>query len=213
LKKRYPFVLGLALLPACTKQSSSDARLSATYQAQNPNILSLDKDGYAKTDTQGLFDEDVEAFILVEESNPFAENEEKAMGDALFIVEDKENPTTNYHANQHQLKTVYFEFDQYSLDEHQKKILDYNVPFLREACKQGSSIVVEGHACNSAGSDVYNLMLSEKRAKTITDYLVEQGIPAHKISTVGRGSELCIVPHGNRAQQAPNRRVEFHAFT
>ncbi|HVW99436.1 MAG TPA: OmpA family protein [Candidatus Babeliaceae bacterium] len=209
---KYYLILGLILLPACNKQNSNHT-ITATYQAKTDNSTNIhDKDGYSKTPISGLFDEDIEAFILEEESNPFLDNEEKASDD-LFIVEDKELQVNNYHQHQSQLKTLYFNFDQYILDDHQKKILDYNMPFLQEAIKQGASIVLEGHACNSAGSDVYNLMLSEKRAKSALNYLNELGIDNDRVTIVGRGSELCLVPHGNREQQAPNRRVEFHIFT
>lgn len=54
-----------------------------------------------------------------------------------------------------------------------------------ETPKDGSALVI-GYT-DRIGSDQYNQALSEKRAKTVADYLVGKGIPADKISTQGRG--------------------------
>lgn len=47
-------------------------------------------------------------------------------------------------------------------------------------------IIAVGHA-DRIGSDDYNLKLSEKRAATVKDFLVGQGIPANKVYTEGKG--------------------------
>ena len=51
------------------------------------------------------------------------------------------------------------------------------------------TIVIEGHSCHSAGSKTYNMVLSERRAKAVSDRLVAAGIPADKIKIVSRGQE------------------------
>ena len=78
--------------------------------------------------------------------------------------------------------------------------------------KQGKTIVIEGHACHSAGSAIYNLALSEKRARHVAQKFAEAGIDSCNIKIAPRGQEMPIVKEGNRKQQAPNRRVEIFAI-
>jgi len=70
-------------------------------------------------------------------------------------------------------------------------------------------IRIEGHT-DAAGSDAYNLTLSEKRALAIKTYLVLQhGIPADHLRTVGLGKSALIAPEKPLAPE--NRRVQFRA--
>jgi outer membrane protein OmpA-like peptidoglycan-associated protein len=70
-------------------------------------------------------------------------------------------------------------------------------------------ILIEGHT-DAAGSDAYNLALSQKRALAIKTYLVLQhGIPADHLRTVGLGKGDLIAPEKPLAPE--NRRVQFRA--
>ena len=70
-------------------------------------------------------------------------------------------------------------------------------------------ISTEGHTCRF-GSDAYNMALSVKRAKTVYNYLVKNGIPKKSLGIVGRGSTMPRVRgDGDKQAQAPNRRVQF----
>ena len=79
------------------------------------------------------------------------------------------------------------------------------------------TIIIEGHACHSSGSSVYNLALSEKRAKAIADWFTSQSVPENNIKIVGRGFESPAIVsgktiEGDKQQQWPNRRVEVHVL-
>lgn len=75
------------------------------------------------------------------------------------------------------------------------------------------SITVYGHT-DRIGSDAYNLSLSQQRADSVRNYLVQQGVPAHLISAQGLGKSQPVVQchEANRnaliSCLAPNRRVE-----
>ena len=72
-----------------------------------------------------------------------------------------------------------------------------------------AKVVIEGHT-DAAGSDAYNLTLSQKRALAVKTYLVQQhGIPAESLRTVGLGEGVLINPEKPLA--AENRRVQFRA--
>lgn len=72
---------------------------------------------------------------------------------------------------------------------------------------------VIGHS-DRIGDDRANLRLSTRRAEAVRDYLIGRGIPADRITAVGRGSvEPVVECDGDRGQAlidclAPNRRVE-----
>jgi outer membrane protein OmpA-like peptidoglycan-associated protein len=115
-----------------------------------------------------------------------------------------------------QFETIYFGFNKDKVDKLEKEKVAHNIEKTKQLLADAKSldskakIVVEGHACDSAGSDAYNMSLSERRAKEISDQLVAAGIAREDIKTVGRGSEMRVVKEGNRDEQWPNRRVEIH---
>lgn len=73
---------------------------------------------------------------------------------------------------------------------------------------------VIGHS-DRIGSDQANLRLSTARAQAVRDYLVERGVPADRITAVGRGSVQPVVECDGESGDAlvdclaPNRRVEL----
>ncbi|OYD13714.1 hypothetical protein CH333_10335 [candidate division WOR-3 bacterium JGI_Cruoil_03_44_89] len=70
-------------------------------------------------------------------------------------------------------------------------------------------VTIEGH-CDKAGSEEANLKLSTKRAEAVKKVLIEQGISADKINTVGKGeSELLTGRKGPGTKGVENRRVVF----
>jgi outer membrane protein OmpA-like peptidoglycan-associated protein len=95
------------------------------------------------------------------------------------------------------------------------QVLPESIPAL-EAVALGIKILgptarisIEGHT-DAAGSDTYNLTLSQKRALAVKTYLVLQhGIPAENLRTVGLGESALINPRNPLA--AENRRVQFRA--
>ena len=69
-------------------------------------------------------------------------------------------------------------------------------------------IVVEGHT-DSRGSDNYNRKLSLQRAESVRSYLVGQGVPAARISAMGRGEDQPVASNRTAEGRANNRRVEI----
>lgn len=72
----------------------------------------------------------------------------------------------------------------------------------------GLSLQVEGHT-DSVASDAYNQALSERRAASVRDYLVRQGIPDTTIAARGFGESAPIVTNDTAAGRQQNRRVEL----
>ncbi|MGH8244621.1 MAG: OmpA family protein, partial [Steroidobacteraceae bacterium] len=67
---------------------------------------------------------------------------------------------------------------------------------------------VEGHT-DSTGSDATNRDLSLRRASTVRDYLVSQGVDSSSIEVAGLGPDVPIASNDTREGRARNRRVEI----
>jgi outer membrane protein OmpA-like peptidoglycan-associated protein len=68
---------------------------------------------------------------------------------------------------------------------------------------------IEGHT-DSTGTDAYNQKLSQGRAESVRNFLVEQGIPTERIAaTQGFGRTKPIAPNDTRANREKNRRVDI----
>ena len=72
----------------------------------------------------------------------------------------------------------------------------------------GLNIEVEGHTDN-VGSDSYNQNLSEQRAASVRDYLLDQGIMPTAVATSGLGESHPVVSNATAAGRQQNRRVEL----
>lgn len=86
--------------------------------------------------------------------------------------------------------------------EELNKLADY----LSEHLKY--KIEISGHTDNR-GKDEDNLKLSEERAKSVADYLINKGITKERISYKGFGSTKPITTNDTEEGRLKNRRVEF----
>jgi outer membrane protein OmpA-like peptidoglycan-associated protein len=81
---------------------------------------------------------------------------------------------------------VYFDFDRYSLTDAAQRILAQAVETLR--ANPTLRIRIEGHTC-SIGTAEYNLALGDRRARSVMQYLVSNGITADRLTTVSFGEK------------------------
>ncbi|MFN4017024.1 MAG: OmpA family protein [Reyranella sp.] len=71
-----------------------------------------------------------------------------------------------------------------------------------------ANIVATGHT-DTSGSPQYNMALSLRRANSVKDQLVRDGVPATAITVNGRGEEGLLVQTGPNVREPQNRRVEI----
>lgn len=80
---------------------------------------------------------------------------------------------------------IHFEFDKSTLNKEAKEALKRNIAQLDK--NPNITMLVAGHASES-GTEKYNQALSERRAESVKDYLIQEKLfPADKISTIGYG--------------------------
>ncbi len=69
-------------------------------------------------------------------------------------------------------------------------------------------ITIEGHTDN-VGTEEYNLKLSERRARTVSDFLVTQSVDAARMETRGYGMAQPVAPNDTEEGRQKNRRVDL----
>ena len=103
-----------------------------------------------------------------------------------------------------QIYTVYFDFNRAELSPSAVPVVDQAANNARQ--ERVTRIQVVGHA-DRVGSDAYNQRLSERRAATVRDALVQRGVSAADIVAIGRGENDPAVPTPDGVREPRNRRV------
>jgi OOP family OmpA-OmpF porin len=70
---------------------------------------------------------------------------------------------------------------------------------------------IAGHS-DSSGADDYNLRLSQQRAESVQQFLVNQGIDRSRLVARGYGESRPLTDNGSEAGRERNRRVEFQVL-
>lgn len=107
------------------------------------------------------------------------------------------------------IEGIFFEFNEAKIRPESKPVLDDAVETLKEF--DTIRVRITGHT-DDVGTEEFNQELSEKRAAAVKQYLVEHGIDASRIETVGRGSSVPLVPNTSDENRAKNRRIEFQVI-
>lgn len=104
------------------------------------------------------------------------------------------------------LRGVNFEFDKATLTVNAKSILDGVASALES--RPDIKIELGGHT-DGKGSDSYNAKLSDRRAKSVKQYLVDKGIATDRMSTKGYGESVPVASNDTDDGRELNRRVEL----
>ena len=104
------------------------------------------------------------------------------------------------------LHNIFFDTDQHTLRQKSSVELDKLISFLQE--NPNLKIEIGGHTDNE-GSDVYNLQLSEARAKSVFDYLVARKVAASRLTYHGFGETRPTSTNATPTERGLNRRTEF----
>ena len=116
----------------------------------------------------------------------------------VVVKEDKIeiNEKIQFELNSHVIKPESFSL----MDEITKVVQDNQVI---------KKIAIEGHA-SSDGDDNANLALSDRRAKSVMDYMVKKGVAKERLQAKGYGETKPIADNATEEGRVKNRRVEFN---
>jgi outer membrane protein OmpA-like peptidoglycan-associated protein len=76
--------------------------------------------------------------------------------------------------------------------------------------KENTSMKIEiSSHTDDKGSDDYNMKLSQMRAQSVVDFLIEKGIAKERLTAKGYGETVPIAPNDTDEGRQLNRRTEF----
>ena len=98
-------------------------------------------------------------------------------------------------------------------DEYSDVLKDISLPELNRLVKllkdnPSMEIEISGHT-DAVGTDAENQLLSDKRAASVKNYLIQKGIKASRLLSVGYGETQPVADNNNDVDRQLNRRVEF----
>ena len=99
-----------------------------------------------------------------------------------------------------------FELNKATLGPQVKSLLGEVIGIMNNYSQ--TNFMIEGHT-DSSGPKAFNQKLSEMRAMSVKEFLVENGITSSRLQTVGYGEDNPKVSNGTRQGRIKNRRVEF----
>jgi peptidoglycan-associated lipoprotein len=106
------------------------------------------------------------------------------------------------------VKNILFDYDKAELRPDQMPQLSSDVNWLKQ--HPSVRVIVEGHA-DERGNQEYNLALGVRRANTVVQYLITQGVTESRIRSISYGKErpACREDHPDEACHQKNRRAAF----
>ena len=104
------------------------------------------------------------------------------------------------------LGDVLFDLNQADLKSAGEQTVGRLAQFMREY--ENRRVRIEGYT-DSTGSDAYNQQLSERRAESVRNALLNQGISSRRIEIKGYGEQYPVASNENSAGRQQNRRVEI----
>jgi len=106
------------------------------------------------------------------------------------------------------LGDIFFDFDEYTIRRDAQPVLEADALWIKNAV--GKSVLIEGH-CDERGTQAYNLVLGEKRARSTKRYLEDLGVSASRIKIVSFGEIRPFCKEHDETCYQKNRRAHFVA--
>lgn len=101
---------------------------------------------------------------------------------------------------------VYFDYDSSAIKSEDTAVVDAYAKYL--AANPVAKVRIEGHT-DERGSREYNIALGERRANTVKDALVTEGVSAAQISVISYGEERPAAEGHDESAWAQNRRAQI----
>jgi len=101
------------------------------------------------------------------------------------------------------LRDVFFAYDSFSITDEGRHALTSDAEWIKS--NPLVQLKIEGH-CDERGTSAYNLVLGEKRAKAVRNYLVELGVVPQHLSVVSYGKERPFCTEHGEHCYSMNRR-------
>ena len=153
------------------------------------------------------------AALLVACSGSDTKKEDEAAAAAAAAASAQQAAAAEANAQQQRLldaaaavgNVFYFEYDSSTLAPAAIDAVNAHIAALQG---NDSNVRLEGHT-DERGTREYNMALGERRANSVRDYMVANGIATHRIETVSYGEERPVAYGSGESNWTQNRRVEL----
>ena len=102
-------------------------------------------------------------------------------------------------------EAIYFGFDQYNVGQEERSKLQQVAEFMQ--INRDSRILIEGH-CDWKGTSAYNMVLGDRRASSIQQYLIDLGCDANRIDIRSMGDDRAT-PNADSSTASMERKAQF----
>ncbi len=148
------------------------------------------------------------AVIFLSSCSSMNVTEERVYSDDVKTVEASSSDSIQYDNKAvFASATIYFEFDKSNLTSKSIQILKSVASALNE--NKSIQVTLAGHA-DERGTREYNLALGQRRAETVSDYFILNGISKNRISVKSYGEERPLALGQDDESYSKNRRVEIN---
>lgn len=105
------------------------------------------------------------------------------------------------------LQDIFFDYDQTMIRQDAIPILEENAKVLLKRYAN-REVLIQGH-CDERGTEAYNLILGERRAKAVKNYLINLGVSASKMRVLSLGKSQPFCQEQTIPCFRQNRRAHF----
>ena len=214
-----PEVKGLAKLDGCPDADNDGVADNDDKCPNTPAGVKVDKKGCPlDTDGDGVADylddcPTVKGLVSLKgcpdrDGDGIADKDDKCP-DVKGTVENKGCPEVKAEVKEvfkKALQGIQFETGKDIIRPVSFKILDNVVNIMKE--NKEYNLVINGHTDNVGKADA-NMILSQKRATAVQNYLISKGVEASRLKSFGFGDTKPVDDNKTPAGRAKNRRVEF----
>ncbi|WP_269499854.1 peptidoglycan-associated lipoprotein Pal [Castellaniella sp. S9] len=106
-----------------------------------------------------------------------------------------------------QQRSVYFEFDSYSIPEQYRSVVEMHSNYLTS--HPGQKVRIEGNA-DARGGTEYNLALGQRRSDAVARMMTLLGVNANQLEAISFGKERPKALGNTEADYAENRRADIN---
>lgn len=181
---------------------------SEVYERIEPISAFTDENGFYTTTLR----KDLEFYIVAQKVKYFKD----ATSKNTKGIEETTHFTHDFYLKQIpqgdiEIPGIEYDYDKATLRPHSKKILDTLSQFL--TLNDNLIVEINSHT-DERGNDDYNMKLSDARAQSCVDYLIEKGIVKERLVAKGYGeSKPLIVNAKTEEQHQRNRRTAFRILS
>jgi len=192
------FMLATALLVGCPKKISPVGKGPISPLTQEKEPLPSE----AKPQEEGT--EGGRTTSLNEEDIPFISNVAVSRPDGTTAVV---SPISTPEKKGDMLEALFFDFGQWRVRSSDLPLIEKSAHGL--SARPFQKLEIAGHA-DKRGTNEYNLVLAEKRANAVQEYLVQFGVPAEKTIVISYGEERPFCAEEDETCYQSNRRAQLY---